>query len=1355
MAINISQEEMDLLNNNGISVDDVRNTINNYRKDGVSDDEIYNKLQTKIQSFSKPLEQPQTPTAKDPGILLGGARELTSELAFGAGPIIAGATNVSVSQLAALTTAIEDRSLAPLKALDPRQIPQQFKEGRQDFIESQKAFGEYHPVAKKITGGVGTIGSIAGTAGSVGALTKAATAARLGKAGKIGQYVTRTAGEATTFGTYEAAKEGFAEGEIDAKAALQGGLKGIGVGALFGVAGGVVGEGEQSLVSFAKNMIQNPLGSKFAQVLIKGLGTATEGAAIGSAPAIVEGRAPTREELLAGEAFAAGGRGLAFGASKAGSALRRFAETPTKMQLEEIKTRAEEIKNAQEKVDESLAGEIAATRERRALEQQGASKEAIKEAKVGEDWAIAERDKAELELEKATAPERIEIKEDIIPSEKDIKKYMKDVEGSSRSEAEYVLKRQMARAQQQVAAKAKLPLKERLLRGTKEFVEGVRREFNLVRPVTQEEELYTTVTGKKVPYSEKPTVRLNRLQNAGEQEAIIRPVYEIAERVEKAKKGTLARADQYLQAEKDIQFKRNIGETPNQADIDFVNELKDVPEVQEVVKSVRELNSETLDSLYESGRIDKATYEKWKANDNYVPSKYVKTLEESGEQTVANNAESFLRKYGGEGVAYEDTIAESMGQSRWINQFSELQKAKKEFIKLAQETGRATLEPSTKPFTGGKVNYNRKNQIVTWENGQPQIWNVPEKVAQYFNPEPLPKQNPLVARAAKWVLNLPLRAYKGGTTAVSLGFSQANIVRDVQSAVLGSKYGAYIGPDMILESNRELIEDKPIAREFFKEFGTSTKRDIEQIPSLGEDNIRDFRNLYTSIDKSQPSGTERGVIANLINIAIPRAARKGWAFASRTGRKTLDALSYAGNLGEETTRLSVFKSVLKNKAANEAEYRLWLDNPNRIPKDVLAEAGNEAREVTLNFRRQMAPWVEVANRYMLPYFKPSILGAMRGFEVLTNPEIAPRAWRYIINTGIMQGLIAGKIGDKEQLENLDAINNEIATKNFLLPMKNGGYLTLPLSQEFAPLIKAVSGGVEALYRKANKTQRDDILRETLQAGKYMVQNYAPAVGFFTEPSNWVVGGPIPKTIVEQGINMDLFSGVPIEPEYLKDRPAYMRYTKATPKTFVEASRLLNKVGIQYSPNRLKHLAKSLGSSTVMEWTQVTDSVLDSYGIGELRPKREVEDNPIIRRLVANLHTPYSQYAIDVKNIVNKAKQGERAWKDTNLSDEQRDKYLEQHIIWKSISNLSSKIDSRRKKNKDAEEKLAKIGYAIQQEYRDGKISLDEMKRRQDEVAKGFNERFAVAKEAERQLQLQIINIAKEQKELFKKNPPRK
>ena len=51
MPVNISQEEMQIFNNNGISEEQIRDTVNLYRNDGLSDDEIRAKVDTKLQGF--------------------------------------------------------------------------------------------------------------------------------------------------------------------------------------------------------------------------------------------------------------------------------------------------------------------------------------------------------------------------------------------------------------------------------------------------------------------------------------------------------------------------------------------------------------------------------------------------------------------------------------------------------------------------------------------------------------------------------------------------------------------------------------------------------------------------------------------------------------------------------------------------------------------------------------------------------------------------------------------------------------------------------------------------------------------------------------------------------------------------------------------------------------------------------------------------------------------------------------------------------------------------------------------------------------------------------------------------------
>ena len=51
MAVNITQDELDLFGKNGISENDIQNTVNAYRQEGVSDEDIRAKFDTKLNNF--------------------------------------------------------------------------------------------------------------------------------------------------------------------------------------------------------------------------------------------------------------------------------------------------------------------------------------------------------------------------------------------------------------------------------------------------------------------------------------------------------------------------------------------------------------------------------------------------------------------------------------------------------------------------------------------------------------------------------------------------------------------------------------------------------------------------------------------------------------------------------------------------------------------------------------------------------------------------------------------------------------------------------------------------------------------------------------------------------------------------------------------------------------------------------------------------------------------------------------------------------------------------------------------------------------------------------------------------------
>ena len=966
-------------------------------------------------------------------------------------------------------------------------------------------------------------------------------------------------------------------------------------------------------------------------------------------------------------------------------------------------------------------------------------KPTLKEISKTADWYAGELAKADTELETVISGKTTkEIKpEQITPTTKEIDAYMKSHASNpniTREKAAVAITQAKKSILLRGAKEELLPLRERFLRASKNIASKVIRQFNVSRPLEESIIKAEKATGSKIKHVDNPVTTVEKLNTGGEQEELLQPLTDTVYGVEKKYPGSLEGARAYLDAAKRIQFAKAAGRVPEKQLTDIVNLYKDDAPVQQIVEKVRDLNARSLDRIYESGRLDTQKYNELKKNDAYVPS-WLEKYDEAGEQIVANNKERYLKEYTGSGELYQNPVITSMQQAKQIDSFAELQKAKKQYIAIAKNTGDAVKIPSKTEYKGGEVKFNKKNQIVVWEEGQPQVWNVPEDVATFFNPKPFREEGP-VLKTLKTFQNM----FKGGTTAASLGFSYSNIFRDVQPAAMASKYGAYVDVPMMRESAHELMTGAPITKALFKEYGGKTLLKQEQITMLNKDSVKDVENLMKASSSAFKEGTPQNILANAFNTALPKYAKKAANMATKSGKKALEAMTYAGNLGEETTRLSVFKSVLKGRAKNEAQYQLWIKNPNSIPKDVLAEAGYEAREVTLNFTRKMAPWVEFSNKYLLPYFKPSILGAMRGFEALTNPEISQRAWRAIINLGVLQGLINSKLGSKEELEKYEAVNNDMAAKNFVITGKYGRVYLLPLSQEFGPLSKLFGLATESIarYAKGNK-QRSDMWREAGAASLEELQNLVPAAGYIATPSNWVFTQPL-KVGVEEAMGKDLYSGTPIEPEYLKQLPRSLRYSASTSRTMIELAKLASKFGVEISPLRMQHIVKGSLSSTGKEWLSLSDYALSTLVGADLRPKQDIENNPLIRRFVANIYAPYSQTSLDARKIIEENQEGYNAIKKglVTQGDANYNRYLKQANKYASIKGAADELNKVYSNRKKVLQALQEDGVKNRLEYQQGKITKDELLRKNDKAISKHQATLEMLKEQQRMLENIII-----------------
>lgn len=1356
------------------------------KRDGFSFNDAVTVLREQGYDIEGPSKQDEQ--VESPGLVRGMGQSAGNAFAMGQGSRMAGVLNTAPGRvlgavLNPLGTVIQGKApTVSAEELSPETIAQQYQEGKQQFEQEQQAFEQAHPVANVISDAAGTIASLGiggglvrgGAAATLGAARMAKATQMLGKAGTLGA---RAVGEAATWGTYEGVRRGYGDGRSDFEEAKKGFKSGAILGGGLGVVGGAMSAAEPLLVKRAVEMGINPLASKLLGI---GASAAVEGGALAEIPAALEDRNATAKDFATGVAMALGARGLGEGLAKLGGLSREYVTATTKPELEAIKNRADVVRRLNEITREEQQLKAAGSKDTQRIKQLQDERATLSQQISSDRFVTFE---AEPSKEQMSAYLEANKKNKYVTPE------------SARFE---VKEAQKYKAAKELYNPEDLTTRQKI----QKWFDNLRTQFNILRPIQRAEELTGKLSGHAVPFDKRASVRLSRLGNQGEVEALLKPVAQEAKTLTKENPRVISQYDIYASAKKRIQFKTNDGSwnkgetveslsakiaqdeqrlaelSAREAELksagakegskeltDISAEQKSLQEainqngqyledlqkvaaydnnatVRKLEESVNSMNKEALDTLRDSGLIDEEAYRAWEKNDSYVPTKKIVDFMD-GDPIVKNAQDSFRKKYKGASMLEEGALESSMIQAKNIKNMAEINKAKQEYVSTGSEIGEATLENAGLDYKGGKISYNPKNQIVVWREGKPEIWNVPEKVATVFNPKPMQPET-----IPQKILSKFQSLYKGGTTLTSLGFSYSNLIRDIQGAGMMSRTGGYIDAQMVRESMKERIENTPIAQALDKELGAKTLQRTEQLRMLNKDSIKEVQDMMESISSAGKEGTPQGFLANAFNTILPKAARKSIGrTASKGGKGFVEALTYGGQLGEETTRLAVFKSVLKDRAATEEQYKMWIKDPKSIPQDVLAEAGNEAREVTLNFTRKMAPWVEFSNRYLLPYFKPSILGAMRGFEVLTNPEIAPRAWRAIINLGMLQGLITSRIGSKEDLDNYRAVNDEMKAKNFVFRSRGGKVYMFPLAQELGPMVKMFGLATEAMLRgiKGDK-QRERMWQEAGTAAWEDLKNMVPAAGYMTEKSNWVIGLPL-KIAVEQAMGKELFTNTPIEPEYMKQLPASMRYSANTSRTLIALSKIAADMGVEISPMRMQHLVKSTTSSTGKEWLKLSDYVLSTLTSADLRPKEDLENNPLIRRFVADIYAPYNQISQDVRDIIDDNIQGYKAVTKgmVKKGDASYERYKKQANIYASIKGQSDALTNLYTNRKRVLKALENEGVRNRIKYKNGELTKQELLIANDKAIAKYTDLLDVMKLQQRQLELGILERYKKVK----------
>lgn len=1233
----------------------------------------------------KPKEQEQAATESH-NAAVGTTRELIRGITLGAAPLIAGATNVYANEAAAVTQALQG-NFGALKQADPRKIPEQFRQGRAAFNREQAAFQEEHPT---LSSGANVAGNIAGyivPAGAVARGIKGATVAAKVARGLLPAAVPMAAQKGLT----EASKDDATVGKVAAQTGL-GAIEGAAFGAVFGALNPFKG----AITARAAQMTGKPL---LAKAISEGVALPAEAGAIGAVPALTQGRLPTKEELKNSLIFTTIARGLGSGAAYALPKVRKAFTEPTRAEVQEVAERVAKNEAAAQKAEELAKVQ----NQLRGVKGSIARKEGAKDTAK-----LEELNKKKTDLErKAEELRGPYLEKDITATPEEIAAYKKKHNVPSDAYAKRIIEETKYR-QAQAEAAAPEPKKETFKSGVKGFVRSVQRFLDVLEPIEYEQKLADKVRGTKTGIADSAANTLEELKTGGVAQVRASETYQKLKALGKADKDLPMNADKYMQAAKRVEMAdkaQAAGKPLSDIAPEVLAQDREIiksasPQIKEYANAVYEYNQDALDNLYKSGRIGDEMYQSLKANKAYVPSRAELDKLVEGEPIIRADVENSLKKYKGKGDLYENATLSSIEQGTRIDNFAALQKAKREYIRDAQITGNAT-KADVKVEAGKYPQYNSKNQIVVWEKGTPQVWNVPESVAKIFNPKAIKEEN-VITKATRRAM----QAFKGFTTGITIGFAGKNVARDVLGSK-ASKYGEQITPADIAESAEFLLGNKAYQSEAVKEvqraIGFKGTRVASQIKDRDAADILDKAQLLNKgLADAAPAQSAKGKLFSALAYALQKGGKAISDTASKGWKGYLEAASFLGERSEMVTRLTVWKSVLKGNAKNAAQLKAWIENPNSIPREVRAEARREAREVSLNFTREMNPIVEAANRYFIPYFKPAILGGKRMWEVFTNPEIAPKAWNLVANMGALQAAYkTGKLTDKEK-DQLDQFNNEMSANNFQYTDSDGKLRTIPLNQELAPAIKLFALAIEKAEKKG---EAKDVYREAKEALKQGTLNAlfsSSLQGGDTTPQ-------IVKPIAEVMLNKDFYTKTDIETPYMKKMDRAERYTQGTPKVF----RNLAKV-VPLSPVQLHHLWKGYTSSAGKEavfYGEKAYSALKDFVGKDVDTSIQVssKNDPIMRAFMPNLDTPYNQWAIDANDILDRAKQQynfvKRIPSDFNeLSDSKKQQYKKGYAIYQSTKSLRQSLDEIKKNRYAIFERSEREGKRIEKALQAGTIT---------------------------------------------------
>lgn len=922
-------------------------------------------------------------------------------------------------------------------------------------------------------------------------------------------------------------------------------------------------------------------------------------------------------------------------------------------------------------------------------------------------------------------PIQISISEDVSPEEiaERRKMYPSSQVGDTELKQLIVKERRNAAIENLKSQKEKLPFGERVRRLLSVGVRKVENALNMYAPLNRTVINGVKITGEKMPsVGEMPAFTSSQRDRGGRIELRQRKVGDKVLAETKKDNTFHERYDNYLENKKnEDMLPGEINRAKLEGDMERASRLekklaeakqasseteKSSPRIVELAEETWAENRAALDEIYESGRISKDYYEQLKKNKHYVHTEIERDNIFTGEEADMLNKQSGLssafKKYGAYEGQRKPLLLSSLAQGRRFAWFADTQKAMKQWLKWGLKTGEAIPAQDIR-YQEGKMpqGVNLDKQIVVWNNGVARVYDVPKDVAMAFNYRP-PEENKILG-----ALRLTNNQFKMLTTGISSGFAAMNLFRDFQGILGGSRSGMYLKPSYVELAGelygpgpKNLSGAKKQLRDLIdSKLGTeSTLADTEM--QLDRSQVARVSSMLDASREGNKPGTFVGDMMSFFWKMLSKVP------AERPFQAIAKPLSALSNWSEKTGRASVFLSELRRQAGSERAFNRMLEHPETITKAQADNAAKEMAEVTLDFPRKMSPTIEFLNRNLLPFFKPSLLGAERLSKVLTDPEISPQAWRWLGTVGAMQGAIRAEFDEGQRKKYESQLNPEISAKSVSFVNKDGMITTIPAQQEFGGLYQGIAALTEMLMRNIKGKDQREAIWDELKAAAGQFRNNAVPGGYLFEPSN-IVPTPIGKMIVEEKINKDIYSNTEIESAAMRRLPVEERFSADTPRIYRLMSKYIKLGDLQSSPKMWEHRAKKLGSTFAKEMADVADVLLEYAGIGEEEwslPKN-VDDSSIVKRF---FNKDYTAYARNVQEYDKEKKELEQAYNSYKKNPKAADKEKkDKAAIYHALNKREAKRIELISYNQKLLANLRRKGYSEWERYTKNEITKEQ------------------------------------------------